>query len=124
MKQQHRDQFIYDEDDMTPFDGYDKALHAFAFSLYNIEKAIKSVLAGTGENSYEAIISEQEGHFQNAMSPIKTIPATAGQVGYSDPGIQLMKLYMEHSYIFENEDSAAKNAVALEWKSKSIFNEE
>ena len=81
-------------------------------------------MAGTGENSYEAIISEQEGHFQNAMSPIKTIPATAGQVGYSDPGIQLMKLYMEHSYIFENEDSAAKNAVALEWKSKSIFNEE
>lgn len=31
---------------------------------------------------------------------------------------------MEHSYIFKNEESAAKNAVALEWKSKSIYNEE
>lgn len=124
IKKQHRDQFIYDEDDMTPFDGYDKALRAFAFSLYNIEKAIKAELAGSGENSYEAIIGNQEGHFENAMSPIKTIPATAGQVGYSEAGVQLMKFYMAHSYIFKDEQAAAKNAVAIEWKSKSTFNEE
>lgn len=123
IKKQHRDQFIYDEDDMTPFDGYDKALRAFAYSLLNIEKAIKAELAGSGENSYEAIIGNQEGHFENAMSPIKTIPATAGQVGYSEAGVQLMKFYMAHSYVFKDEQAAAKNAVALEWKSKSLFNE-
>lgn len=122
-KQQHRDQFIYDEDDMTPFDEYEKALRAFAFSLYNIEKGIKAVLAGSGENSYEAKIGAQEEDFQEKMSPIRTIPATAGE-GYFESGVQLMTLYMEHSYIFKNEESAAKNAVALEWKSKSIYNEE
>ena len=65
----------------------------------------------------------QEEDFQEKMSPIRTIPATAGE-GYFESGVQLMTLYMEHSYIFENEESAAKNAVALEWKSKSIYNEE
>ena len=57
------------------------------------------------------------------MSPIKTIPATVGQDGYSEAAVQLMKFYMSHSYIFKDEQAAAKNAVALEWKSKSLFKE-
>ncbi len=122
LKKQHRDQFIYDDDDMTPFDEYKKALKAFAFSLYNIEIAIKKELAGSGENSYEAIIRNQEGDFKAAMSPIKTIPATAGQgSGYSVSGIQLMKFYMAHSDIFKNKEAAAKNALSIEWKNKIIF---
>ena len=122
IKKQHRDQFIYDDDDMTPFDGYDKALKAFAYSLYNIEIAIKKELAGTGENSYEAIIGNQEGDFKAAMSPIKTTPATAGHGGYSTSGVQLMKFYMAHSDVFKDDQAAAKNAVSIEWKNKIKYN--
>lgn len=117
VKQQHRDKFIYDTDDETPFDGYEKALQAFAFSLYEIESAIKKELAGNGDTSYELIIETQETDFSTSMSPIKNVPSTAGLNGYSAAGKELMTLYSAHSEIFKEKD-ADKNAVSKEWKKK------
>ena len=122
VKNQHRDQFIYDEDDSMPFDRYEKALKAFAFSLYNLEVAIKKALSGPGENSYESMINRQEHEFKVAMSPIKTVPWPDGGHGYTPAGQQLMMLYMEHSYIFKDVQGAAKNATATEWKRISKYN--
>ena len=123
MLNQHRDQFIYDTDDYMPFDRYEKALKAFGYSLYNLEIAIKKALSGRGENSYETMILTQEGEFKTAMSPIKTIPA-ANVSGYSPAGKQLMKLYMAHGDIFKDDQAAAKNAVAIDWKKKITYNKD
>lgn len=123
MLNQHRDQFIYDSDDYMPFDRYEKALKAFGYSLYNLEIAIKKALSGRGENSYETMILTQEGEFKTAMSPIKTIPA-ANVSGYTSAGTQLMKLYMAHGDIFKDDQAAAKNAVAIDWKKKIVYNKD
>lgn len=120
---QHRDQFVYDTDDYMPFDRYEKALKAFGFSLYNIEVAIKKALAGSGENSYETMIQITEGDFSDAVSPIKTIPA-AMKGGYSPAGVQLMQFYMAHGDIFKDDQAAAKNAVAIDWKKKIVYNKD
>lgn len=114
-KNQHRDQFIYDEDDYMPFDEYKKALKAFAFSLYNIEIGIKQALSGGGEDSYEAMIKTQEGAFLDAVSPINNIPFATAK-GYSVTGTQLRMLYQEYSEVFNDDETATKNGVAEEWR--------
>ena len=114
-KHQHRDQFIYDEDDFMPFDDYKKALKAFAYSLYNIEIGIKQALAGGGGDGYEAMIIEQEEAFSDAVSPISNIPFAKAK-GYSITGTQLRMLYQEYSEVFNDDETATKNGVAEEWR--------
>lgn len=114
-KNQHRDQFIYDEDDYMPFDDYKKAIKAFAFSLFNIEIGIKQALFGNGESSYESMIRTQEDAFLEAVSPINNIPFANGY-GYTATGTQLRMLYQEHSEVFNDDETAKKNGVAEEWR--------
>lgn len=114
-KNQHRDQFIYDEDDYMPFDDYKKALKAFAYSLYNIEIGIKQALSGDGESSYESMIRTEEGAFLEAVSPINNIPFAKAN-GYSITGTQLGMLYQEYSEVFNDDETATKNGVAEEWR--------
>lgn len=114
-KNQHRDQFIYDEDDYMPFDDYKKALKAFAYSLYNIEIGIKQALSGDGESSYESMIRTQENAFLDSVSPICNVPFASAH-GYTETGIQLRMLYQEYSEVFNDDETATKNGVVEEWK--------
>lgn len=116
---QHKDQFNYDaeSDDDTPFDKYEKALKAFSYSLYQIEKSIKRALSSAGEGSYETLLTDQSELFKNAVAPIRTISASAGEgAGYNQAGVQLMEFYAAHGDIFKDNEVAKKNAAVIEWK--------